>query len=49
MVLLSSAQLTDLPINCIPTLFNVLFRQYAILSLFRHPIAIYAGTGILTC
>jgi hypothetical protein len=45
---LPSAQRADLPTHRIPTVFNVLFRQYADLSLLRHPIAVYAGTGILT-
>ena len=31
-----------------PTRFNVLFRQYAVLSLLRHPITIISSTGILT-
>ncbi len=31
------------------TVFNVLFRQYAVLSILRHPIAIIRSTGILTC
>ena len=33
-----SAQLVDLPANRIPKSFNVLFRQYAVLSLLRHSI-----------
>jgi hypothetical protein len=32
-----------------PTHFNVHFRQYASLSQLRHPIALLASTGILTC
>ena len=43
-----SAETADLPTIPIPTLFNVLFRQYADLSLLRHPIAIFASKGILT-
>ena len=42
------ASSADLPTEPIPTVFNVLFRQYADLSLLRHPIAVQAGTGILT-
>ena len=44
-----SAHLADLPAKRIPTFFNVLFRQYAELSLLRHHIAILVSTGILTC
>ena len=44
----ASALSADLPAECIPKLFNVLFRQYAGLSLLCHPIAAIAGTGILT-
>ena len=33
-----SASLADLPTKPIPTAFNVLFRQYAGLSLLRHHI-----------
>jgi len=44
-----SAGRADLPTQPIPTAFNVLFRQYAGWSLLRHPIAIKASTGILTC
>ena len=44
-----SAELADLPTKSIPTLFNVLFRQYADLSQLRHLIAVFASTGILTC
>ena len=43
-----SAHLVDLPAKRIPTPFNVLFRQYADLSLLRHPVAIIASIGILT-
>nr|AOE11698.1 hypothetical protein [uncultured bacterium] len=43
-----SAGRTDLPIQPIPMGFNVLFRQYAELSLLRYPIAVKASTGILT-
>ena len=35
-----SASLSDLPERDIPTLFNVLFRQYADLSLLRYPITL---------
>ena len=49
MVLSGSARSVDLPTVPIPTPFNVLFRQHAVLSLLRHPIAIIASTGILTC
>ena len=41
----SRAHLTTQPI---PLQFNVLFRQYATLSLLRHPIVIIRSTGILT-
>ena len=43
-----SANSADLPAKPIPTVFNVLFRQYADLSLLRLPIAIQVGIGILT-
>ena len=43
-----SAKPVDLPAGPIPTRFNVLFRQYAVLSLLRHPIENKGGTGILT-
>ena len=43
-----SASSVDLPAKDIPTPFNVLFRQYADLSLLRPPIAVIAGKGILT-
>ncbi len=39
----------DLPTGPIATHFNELFRQFAVLSLLRHPIAIIRSTGILTC
>ena len=39
----------DLPASAISTGFNVLFRQYADLSLLRHPFTDCTGTGILTC
>ena len=42
------ARATHLTIAPIPTQFNVLFRQYAELSLLRYPIAVKASTGILT-
>ena len=35
-----SATSTDLPIEVIPTAFNVLFRQYASVSPLRHPITV---------
>ena len=44
-----SPKSADLPTNSIDTVFNVLFRQYAVLSILRHPIAIIRSTGILTC
>ena len=44
-----SASTADLPTIDIPKHFNVLFRQYAALSLLRHPIETYTSTGILTC
>jgi hypothetical protein len=44
----ASARTADLPTVPIPRPFNVLFRQYAAVSLLRHHIAIYIGTGILT-
>ena len=37
-----------MPTVPIPTPFNVLFRQYAAVSLLRHHIAVYKSTGILT-
>ena len=43
-----SAHLTDLPAKSIPKLFNVLFRQYADLSLLRYHVAVFASKGILT-
>nr|AOE07970.1 hypothetical protein [uncultured bacterium] len=48
MVLLRSAESADLPTVSIPTRFNVLFRQYAVLSLLRHPIENNGGIRILT-
>jgi hypothetical protein len=47
-VLSGSTSRADLPTPNLSTPFNVLFRQYAGLSLFRHPIAVIASTGILT-
>ena len=47
-VLSGSTQSADLPAVRISTPFNVLFRQYADLSQFRHSVAVIAGTGILT-
>ena len=41
-VLSGSAGSADLPAVPLPTPFNVLFRQYAWLSLLRHPISIYS-------
>ena len=43
-----SAQLTDLPENCIPTPFNLVFRHEAGFSLLRYPVTLQCGTGILT-
>ena len=40
--------MVDLPAISAPTPFNVLFRQYAGLSLFRLHITRYASKGILT-
>ena len=48
-VLSGSTFLADLPAKNISTPFNVLFRQYASLSLLRYPFAVYKSTGILTC
>ena len=48
-VLSGSPILVDLPAKTLTTPFNVLFRQYADISLLRHLFAIYASTGILTC
>ena len=48
MVLSRSASLADLPTKLIPTRFNVLFRQYADLSLLRHSITDKGSIGILT-
>ena len=42
------AKSADFPAVPIPTPFNVLFRQYAVVSLLRHPIENKGGTGILT-
>ncbi len=47
-VLSGSTSNTDLPISDLSTPFNVLFRQYARLSLLCHSIAIIMSTGILT-
>ena len=47
-VLSGSAGRADLPTCPIPTPFNVLFRQYAALSLPGHPIAVQESIGILT-
>ena len=38
----------DLPTLSQPKHFNELFRQFAVLTFLRHPIAVYTGTGILT-
>nr|AOE11095.1 hypothetical protein [uncultured bacterium]AOE14172.1 hypothetical protein [uncultured bacterium] len=38
-----------MPTDLIDTVFNELFRQFAVLSILRHPIAIIRSTGILTC
>ena len=43
-----SARCADLPTLRIPTHFNVLFRQYAALTLLRHLIENDASTGMLT-
>ena len=43
-----SAKCADLPTHPIPTPFNVLFRQYAELSLLRHRIAHIGSIRILT-
>ena len=43
-----SAVPADLPTKPIPTPFNELFRQFAVLSSLRHPITINSSTGILT-
>ena len=45
----TSPRSADLPTVPIATCFNELFRQFAVLSLLRHPIAIIRSTGILTC
>ena len=39
-VLSGSVIQTDLPVCLMPTPFNVLFRQYAFLSLFRPRVAV---------
>ena len=44
----NSARRAHLTTHPIPTWFNVLFRQYAVGSLLRHPITIISSTGILT-
>lgn len=44
----ASAERADLPAHPIPTRLNGLFRQSAAVSLLRHRIAAYKGTGILT-
>ena len=38
----------DLPTVSIATIFNELFRQFAVLSSLRHSITIISSTGILT-
>ncbi len=43
-----SAGPAGFPTSPIPTHFNVLFRQYAALSLLRHPIETKASNRILT-
>jgi len=42
------AILRHFTLKILPTQFNVLFRQYAVISLLRPPITFKAGTGILT-
>ena len=44
-----SAPTADLPAIDLPTPFTVLFRQNGDRSLLRHPIAMCAGAGMLTC
>ena len=44
----SLPSIMDLPIINIATTLNELFRQFAVLSLLRHPITIINSTGILT-
>ena len=43
-----SAPRGDLPPQCLPTRFNVLFRQHAGVSLLRRHIAPASGNGIFT-
>ena len=45
----ASARPAHLTTSPKPTRFNVLFRQYAVVSSLRHPITIISSTGILTC
>ena len=47
-VLSGSTFFADLPAKNLSTPFNVLFRQYAYVSLLRHSFAVLASTGILT-
>ncbi len=47
-VLSGSARSADLPTVSIATIFNELFRQFAVLSSLRHSITIISSTGILT-
>lgn len=47
-VLSGSTSITDLPVINLSTPFNVLFRQYAYVSLLRLSFAVIASTGILT-
>ena len=47
-VLSSSTGRTDLPIQPLSTLFNLLFRQQADVSLLRLPVTLYRSNGILT-
>ena len=47
-VLSPSTSLADLPTKDISTGFNVLFRQYAVVSLLRPPFTVIKSTGILT-
>ena len=47
-VLSGSTFITDLPITNLSTPFNVLFRQYASLSLLCYHIAVIMSIGILT-
>lgn len=48
MVLSPSASATHFTIADLPTDLNVLFRQYAVVSLLCHSIEFTAGIGILT-